>query len=236
MRRIHLEGLVLGAINLPEKQAHYLRDVLRLTEGSPLEAFDASGKVGRARLVSVGIGGVTVFVDQIEHAAAQRLKLTIASAIPKGTRADWMIEKLSELGVHAFIPLIATRSVVIPRESNKSDRWTRLASEASRQSGRNDVMAIEPALEVAKLIEEAWKGERTIWYLSTRQDATPLVMEAGGVGPAVTLLIGPEGGWTPEEIAAFEVAGLPGLRLTPTVLRVETAAVAAAAVMCCLIQ
>jgi 16S rRNA (uracil1498-N3)-methyltransferase len=247
MRRIHLAHLSLGAINLPEKQAHYLRDVLRLNEGAPVEVFDASGQVGQARIVSSGQGGVTITIDDVRPATSPRLRLTIASAIPKGARADWMIEKLSELGADAFIPLIAVRSVVIPRDSNKSDRWARLASESARQSGRSDVMTLEPAAEVGKLVAEARNGDRLAWYLSTRDDARPLANQFSEAGPgacggqghalaALTLLVGPEGGWTPDEIAAFDGAQLPGVRLTATVLRVETAAVAAAAIICSLFR
>ena len=228
MRRIHLPALSLGEIDLPPSQAHYLRDVLRLTVGQELSAFSTAGHVGLATIVAISPQTVRIRIDRLEQHPASPLQLTVAAAVPKAARADWMIEKLSELGVARFIPLAAERSVVLPEGSSKADRWRRIAEEASRQSGRFDVMRIDILTALAALLEHP---ENPLLHLSLQPDAEPLANLANYLQGSATLLIGPEGGWTDTEIARFATAGALPARLTATTLRIETAAVAAAAVV-----
>src|SRR5208282_5193623 len=117
---------------------------------------------------------------------------------------DWMIEKLAELGVEGFFPLITDRGVVLPKGEKKFDRWRRLAAEASRQSGRDSVMQIHPLIELPNLLAQPTGPVR--WHLSPRQDSPAML--ALPLPSSLLLLIGPEGGWTAEEIAAFDAAGV----------------------------
>jgi 16S rRNA (uracil1498-N3)-methyltransferase len=227
MRRIHLPEIVLGRTDLSDAQSRYLRDVLRLCAGDPIEVFGDAGMVGHGSIAVLGRGGVTIEITRIQPGKPNATDLIVAAAIPKAQRADWMIEKLAELGVSAFFPLIAQRQVVLPKGDKKFDRWKRLAEQASRQSGRASVMVIHPITSVGDLLAESDSGVR--WYLSVREDAKAMIQMLTSVPPRLTLLIGPEGGWTDEEIAGFEAAGVIGVRLTHTILRVETAALAAAA-------
>jgi 16S rRNA (uracil1498-N3)-methyltransferase len=231
MRRILVPRAHTGRIDLPTAQAHHVRDVLRMTEGADLEVFDASGVSGRGRIASISAAQVSIQVDQLNPPRPDQPKIIVAAAIPKGTRADWMIEKLSELGVDRFIPLAAERSVVLPKGEAKHQRWQRLAEESARQSGRTGVMQIESLAEPRAILNQAQNKNTTIWYLSPADDAVPIFELAGTIPPALLLLIGPEGGWTPAEIAAFNAAQIPAIRITQTILRVETAAVAAAAIL-----
>jgi 16S rRNA (uracil1498-N3)-methyltransferase len=175
--------------------------------------------------------GVTIEVDQIGRGLAAKCRLSIAAAVPKAARADWMIEKLGELGVEAFVPLITRRSVVSPKGSAKNERWNRLAAESARQSGRAGVMRIEPLTDLARLMERAGAEGIVIWHLSLVENSVSIFELVRTLPPVLSVLVGPEGGWSPEESAAFAAAGIAGARLTGTVLRVETAAVAAAAVI-----
>ena len=155
MRRILVSKAVVGRIDLGSAEAHHLRDVLRLGVGAEVEVFDRAGDSGRGRIVSADGRGVTIEVEKIGRAVAGKCRLTIAAAVPKAARADWMIEKLGELGVDVFIPLMTRRSVVAPKGSAKNERWNRLATESARQSGRAGVMRIERLMELAQLIEQA---------------------------------------------------------------------------------
>jgi 16S rRNA (uracil1498-N3)-methyltransferase len=161
---------------------------------------------------------------------------SVAAAVPKGERADWMVEKLSELGADAFIPLITARSVVHPEGRGKRGRWQRLATESAKQSRRAGVMRIGELtrLEDAVALAVASGGG---WYLSTADDAQPASNAVGEAAPgaALHLFIGPEGGWTQQELDAMNSAGLKPVRLMGTILRIETAAVAAAAVVAVLL-
>jgi 16S rRNA (uracil1498-N3)-methyltransferase len=228
MRRLHVRHLHPGNVKLPDAQAHHARDVLRLEERAIVELFDDAGQVARGRLGFEGTRAAFVAVETLLPPGSGRFQLTVASAVPKGERADWMIEKLSELGVCRFVPLATQRSVVRPGGTNKRQRWERLAIEAAKQSRREGVMQIEELLTVASAIEAGW-------YLSTQTNAVPIGEMIQKPRPAeLRLFIGPEGGWTDAERAAFDAAGLTAVRLTHTILRIETAAVAAAAVVMCL--
>ena len=173
---------------------------------------------------------VVVDVESVERRAAGR-SITVASAVPKGDRADWMIEKLSELGVAAFIPLRTARSVVHPEGAGKLDRWNRIAVEAAKQSRRNGVMRIEPLASLTSLLPKIEPGEGI--FFSTGD--APIVGTITAP-KASTLLIGPEGGWTADEEAAMRSRGLTPASPVPTILRIETAAVLSAGVLMLLSQ
>ncbi len=231
MRRILVSKAVVGRIDLGSAEAHHLRDVLRLEAGAEVEVFDKAGDSGRGRIVSADGRGVTIEVDKIGRAAAGKCRLTIAAAVPKAARADWMIEKLGELGVDVFVPLMTRRSVVAPKGSAKNERWNRLATESARQSSRAGVMRIERLMELTQLIEQARAEEIELWHLSLEQDSVSIFKMLPALPPDLTVLVGPEGGWSPEESDVFKAARSIAVRLTRPILRVETAAVAAAAVI-----
>ncbi|MBC8107067.1 MAG: 16S rRNA (uracil(1498)-N(3))-methyltransferase [Anaerolineae bacterium] len=226
-RRAHVPNVVAGRIELPAGEAHHVRDVLRLESGDELELFDSSGQTALATIDQIDSSAVFVIVDEreLKLAAPSGVSITIASAVPKGDRADWMIEKLSEVGVARFIPLITARSVVLPVGKNKRERWQRIAKESAKQSRRSGVMQID---ELTPLKTAIGADSSSRYFLSTDAQATP-ILHALSVAEAIAFFIGPEGGWTDNEIATMRSAGMDGLRLTSTILRVETAAVVAAA-------
>jgi 16S rRNA (uracil1498-N3)-methyltransferase len=233
MSRIHVAKVSLGEVTLDPSQSHHVRDVLRLKIGSAVELFEDGGNVGEGVITNLDRSAVAVRIESI-HEASGGGELVVASAVPKGERADWMIEKLSELGVTRFIPLMTERSVVHPAGSNKRDRWMRLATESAKQSRRGGVMRIDELMPLAEAIKMQSSGESG-WYLSTTEDALP-IGEAIARGAMVhtvdrlSLFIGPEGGWSELEISRLNDAGLTGVKLTATILRVETAAISGAAI------
>jgi 16S rRNA (uracil1498-N3)-methyltransferase len=224
---------------LDAAQAHHARDVLRLTEGAVVELFDAAGTIADATIAICDARSVAVRVDSIHDASTDpSTQLIVASAVPKGDRADWMIEKLTELGVARFIPLATARSVVLPERKNKRDRWHRIATESAKQSRRMGVMQIDELTTLDRAVASVLpspgtpvEGERHIGvFLSTELDTPSLPSIIHPRCSIVALFIGPEGGWTDAELSMFRERGLTGARLTATILRVETAAVAGAAV------
>jgi 16S rRNA (uracil1498-N3)-methyltransferase len=231
---MHVEQVRAGETELDKQEAHHARDVLRLEAGAEIELFDDAGRSGTGVILKADGNRVVVQVNDIQEPAQRAISCVVASAVPKGNRADWMIEKLAELGVHRFIPLAAGRSVVLPEGKGKHQRWERIAIEAAKQS-KSGVMKIDQLKQVSELVKSL--NEIGGWYLSTRNDAQPVgqviasTLEAKANWTQLTLLIGPEGGWTEEEIALFDRSGLTGVRMGTTILRVETAAVAAAAIV-----
>jgi 16S rRNA (uracil1498-N3)-methyltransferase len=223
MRRVHVDIVSAGTVQLPATEAHHLRDVLRLAAGDSVELFDASGRSAIARLTRVDRDGVEAQVEAIRIGGAGGRAITVASAVPKADRADWLVEKLSEIGVERWVPLRTARSVVHPEGRSKIERWERIAVEAAKQSRRSGVMRIDPLTPVETFLQSVDPTGAAI--LSTRPGVRPLTALA-----SQTLLIGPEGGWTEDELGRFAVLGVTEASLTTTVLRLETAAILAAGV------
>jgi 16S rRNA (uracil1498-N3)-methyltransferase len=206
--------------------------VLRLNVGDAVEVFDDAGRAAQATLFTVDPGEVTIDITQIaEQPARGGIEIAIATAVPKGDRADWMVEKLSELGVARFIPLMTERSVVHPTGRSKSDRWMRLAIESAKQSHRAGVLRIDPLTPLAEVLS----ATANAWFMSTQGAATPIakLLQSPSLPAALTIFIGPEGGWTGDELARFDAAGSAAVALTSTILRIETAAITAAAAVSC---
>lgn len=200
--------------------------------GDPIEAFDDAGNVAIGAIERCEASHVSIRVERVIPSDGG-LKLIIASAVPKGDRADWMIEKLSELGVHRFIPLVTARSVVLPKGKGKHERWQRIATESAKQSRRAGVMQIDELTSLKDVLSESPRA----LFLSTEPQAQPLTeflqkSSATILHSPPLLLVGPEGGWSDEELEGFKSSSLTGLKLTGTILRVETAAIAAAAIVC----
>ena len=221
-----------GRIDLPNAQSHHVRDVLRLKPGDLLELFDDAGNVAVGEIAQVTSAGVAVLVNHVAAATTEHFQLTIASAIPKGTRADWLIEKLSELGVGRFIPLETDRSVTLPRGPGKTGRWARLAEEAARQSRRAGVMKIDELTLLRDLLARVAEREfERACHLSTEPRSPTLFGALEKLPRSLLLLIGPEGGWTIQEQSRFNDLRIGGCRLTRSILRIETAAITAAAIV-----
>jgi 16S rRNA (uracil1498-N3)-methyltransferase len=227
-RRLHTPLVHLGDVSLTAQQAHHARKVLRLSDGEAVELFDDAGNIAPGVLRLSGTSDASVHVEAIGPPMSSTFSLTVAAAIPKGERADWMIEKLSELGVAAFIPLAASRSVVLPEGRNKLERWGRIATESAKQSRRRGTMRIGTLTSVEMAIQQL---NGIGWVCSTERTATSILHMAHDLPESMTIFIGPEGGWTEEELAGFARARIASVQLTDTVLRIETAAIAAAALL-----
>ena len=230
MRRVHVAQLNAGEIVLAAADAHHLRDVLRLPDGADVEVFDDAGRTAQGVIVWATAQHVVIKVENIRQTTPGGLSWTVASALPKGSRADWMIEKLCELGTALFVPLKTARAVVLPEGQEKRQRWMRLAAQAARQSRRAGVMRIDALTELGSFVQRL---DAPAWYFTTEGQALSVSEALKTLHPEparLNLLIGPEGGWTETEMSIMKRPGLTPVRLGGTILRVETAAVAAAAI------
>lgn len=230
-RRVLVDRVRLGEVELSAEVAHHVRDVLRLEEGGFIHAFDAAGSSGTARILMVNATGVRIAITEMETPGPVNGHVVVAAAIPKGSRADWMVEKLSEVGTDVFVPLSTSRGVVKPEGEGKIRRWERIAQESARQCERRGVMRIERMMTPAEFIDHARDEGLSLWLMSTAGDAQPIAQCMENLPPSVALLIGPEGDWTADEIQQFEAAGAVSLKLTRSILRVETAAMLAAGIV-----
>ncbi|MEX2140035.1 MAG: 16S rRNA (uracil(1498)-N(3))-methyltransferase [Pirellulales bacterium] len=217
-------------------EAHHLANVMRAKPGQQVTLFDGSGAEFDARIESVGRSTVDLaIVDRSEVDRELARRITLAVALPKGDRQRWLVEKTTELGVARLVPLITSRSVAQPVETALA-RSRRAVVEASKQCGRNRLMEISQAVAFAEFVRwEADGAERWIAQPSdskSRGGASPTARsqaEPGNERRALIVAVGPEGGFTDDEVRAAIDAGFSQLDLGPRILRVETAAIAVAA-------
>jgi 16S rRNA (uracil1498-N3)-methyltransferase len=218
---------------LDEDEVRHLA-VMRAQVGDELILFDGSGCQWRARIVSLSKRRAEV--ELLERQAIDRelpISLMLAAALPKGDRQKWLVEKATELGVTRLVPLVTERGVAQPVEAALV-RLRRVVIEASKQCGRNRLMEIANPSPTPTFWAENSTG------LGTELGAAPLCLLADPEGQPLTqivrparaplmIAVGPEGGFTPAEVAAAAAAGWQRVSLGPRILRVETAAIALAA-------
>ena len=223
-----------GLIELRGGQARYLASVLRLGQGAPLEVFDGRGSSWRATLVSVTAEIIELQLEEALPASPQAgADVTLVQALAKGDKLELIIQKATELGVRRIVPLAAERSVVkleAERALARQERWQRIAQEAARQCGRADVPVIEVPIGWDELLANLSKEPERRGVLLHPQAPLRLSQAARGV-PQLCLCVGPEGGFTAGEREGAARAGLQEANLGPLVLRTETVALAALAVV-----
>jgi 16S rRNA (uracil1498-N3)-methyltransferase len=214
--------LVPGPVYLTGPEAYHLAAVCRARPGDAVCLFNGDGAEYPAIVQSAGKREVTLEVIRRETPARERGgRLVIAAPLPKSDRADFLIEKLTELGVAEFVPLSTARSVVHPR-ATKLDRLQRAVIEASKQCGRNVLMRVH---SLASWTDFAARSDLT----SQRFVAHPGAVPVSHVQGDAVFAVGPEGGFTDEEIALAMELNWKSVDLGPRILRVETAAIALAA-------
>jgi 16S rRNA (uracil1498-N3)-methyltransferase len=224
-----------ACVPLDDAQAHHARKVLRLRDGAEVEVFSGRGRVGRGVLRSEAAAAgardaaACVALTQVHEVERSRPEIDVAAAFPKGPRADDMVEQLSQAGVDHVIPLHTRRGVVLPG-AGKLARYERALIESAKQCGRNFLMTVtEPATldqvftrgHDLRLLADPW---------AAGPDAPPPTPQVFRAARRVLILIGPEGGWMEDELHAAGHAGCTPWLLGPQVMRIETAAVAAAAI------
>jgi 16S rRNA (uracil1498-N3)-methyltransferase len=215
-----------GEYVLTGAEAHHLTTVRRFAPGDCVTLFNGDGHEYAAEVVGVAKKQVTLNVLSAQPIDRELPHpLVVASALPKGDRADFLVEKLTELGVTRFVPLVTSRSVVLPKESTL-EKFRRAVIEASKQCGRNRLMAVDPAQKWGVFAVRS-DLPQTRLVLHTAPGLPEPPRRAG----ASAIAVGPEGGFTEEEVALAVAAGWQPVSLGNRVLRVETAAVAAAAIL-----
>lgn len=226
--------------NITGAQAEHLARVLRAEPGMEADVV-AGGRVFHAQVAAVTLAGENSEVRfnlAAELQADPALPVTLVMAVYKFDRMEWAIEKATELGVAGIAPVIAQRTEkhLAQAAAKRAERWRRIAHEAAQQSRRSDVPSI---LEPTSLAERARATSRsTRIVLAEQERATTLrrrideAMEAAAEEmPSLEIAIGPEGGWAPAEEALFDANGWRAASLGPRILRAETAAIAALAVV-----
>lgn len=225
VHRIHIdEALATGTVEVVGDEAQHAARVKRVDLGDPVELLDGRGGVGEGTVKAIDKPGgrwrVVVNVATVTKVEPIRPRVEVCSAAPKGSHLSELIDGLSQVGAARWSMLVTERGMSEPGAA-KMDRLTRIAVEASKQSGRAWHMEVGGEMS----LPEALLGADVIIA-----DSSGSAYEARG-NDLVRLLIGPEGGWTARELESARAAGARVCRFGPHTMRIETAAVVATALI-----
>ena len=236
--RYYCQHPIAGAdVTLEGPEARHLASVMRAEVGDTVVLFDGTGFEFQASVTRIGKRDVQLTIEskaEVDREAA--VQLTLAVAMPKSERQKWLIEKAVELGVARIVPIVAQRSVVKLKASG-IERLRRTVIEASKQCGRNRLMEIADPVAWKELIADgAGDEEKLIAHPGDTEEGgstdlqvrTPATTPSNN-SPNILAAIGPEGGFTDDEVQSAIAAGWQSVSLGPRILRVETAALSLAA-------
>lgn len=216
---------------LTAEETRHLRDVLRMAAGDQAQIFDGEGREFLAAITRIGKGETVLqIVREIEPPAPESdLQLTLAVSIYKNDKLDLVIQKAVELGVARVSPVVTFRSeTTLQAAMKRTERWRKIALEATKQCERAKVMAVDEAVEFDAFIKGVGADPGSLLMFS----------EKGGkglperlAGKTITALVGPKGGWEDLEIQIAEERGFIPIKLGRRIMRAETAAITFAALL-----
>ncbi|NDD64278.1 MAG: 16S rRNA (uracil(1498)-N(3))-methyltransferase [Acidobacteria bacterium] len=239
--RFHAPPGTLSAetIDLDAAESHHLARVLRLRAGDVVFAFDGEGREWECEVAASHHRSSRLAIRrQLEDTVESALDLTLAQALTRGDRFDLIVQKATELGVTRIIPVSSEHAETrksVDRTEPRLERWQRISLEALKQCGRRRLVTITGPVPFPALCQElsgapavifSERGGRpfpTTTTPTTRPTTTPTTRPNRGL----TLVVGPEGGWSEAELSLASTHGLIPVHLGPRILRTETAAIAA---------
>jgi 16S rRNA (uracil1498-N3)-methyltransferase len=240
MSRIVVQDVDLDAdvVELAVDASRYAARVLRLGKGDAVTLLDGRGSLALGEIEGTSGRRVTVRIVTRRHAEGRRPlpRLRLVLGLPKGDKPDDIVRRATELGVAAIHPALSRRSVARPdpeRAAARVERWRRIASEATRQCGREEVPEVFDLAPLDEAMEGALDDDDrglVLWEGEQKRSLSSVLADLSGAA-GVSLVVGPEGGLTPREVEGARDLGYDVVTLGPLVLRVETAAVAACAVV-----
>ena len=212
-----------GGYDLTGPEGHHAADVQRLRPGEELLLCDGLGGLARAVVTVAAKGRLTVDVLDVTCVPAPSPRLVVAQGLAKGDRGELAVQAMTEVGVDEIVPWSAARSVVRwqgERGEKSAEKWRATAREAAKQARRAWYPLVAPLASTAALAGRV--------HLVLHEEATQALSTVElPAGVEIVLVVGPEGGIAPEEVAAFEKSGAVAVRLGDSVLRTSTAGVAA---------
>ena len=227
------ERLVPGRVVVDGAEGRHAATVLRLRVGEPVVLVDGAGRRGAGTVAAV-LAKVAVEVDvpAVDDEPAPAPRLVVVQALPKGDRGETAIETMTEVGVDEVVPWAAARCVTRWREGRGDkalDRWRTTAQAAGKQSRRSRFPVVADLASTRDVVDRLRAAAAGV--LLHEEAVVPLADLVPPAEGSVVVVVGPEGGLSPEELAAFTEAGATAYRLGPTVLRTSTAGTAALAVL-----
>ena len=227
-----LEGAGAGAeVTVEGDEAHHAVAVRRLRAGEQVVLTDGAGTSVVGTVSTTGKRVFTVAVESVQVQPEPEPAVVVVQALPKGDRGELAVEVLTEIGVAEIVPWAASRSVAVwkgERAAKSLARWRATAREAAKQSRRAWFPAVAPLATTADVVALVGSADlAVVLHEDATEPVTALAVPAG----RIVVVVGPEGGLTEDEVAAFVAAGAVSVRLGGEVLRTSTAGVAAVAAL-----
>jgi len=233
LQRFYCDNITEPITTLDTSQAHHLNNVRRLKPGDKVEIFDGKGRLASCSISEISKKKVSLKIDELQtFEKSNTPQIIIAASIAKGDRFDWLISKATELGVDRITPVIFERTVRLPGNPKIMNRWHNLTVSSAKQCRRLFLPTIdEPVLleQAVSLLKSDYPNARLL--TGSLDDAAESLICTPFDNSDCIAVIGPEGGITDAESAFLQKENALPVRLTDTILRVETAALALAAIL-----
>lgn len=237
--RFFLTGPLTGGpdpqfLPLSASDAHHASRVLRIRPGEMIEVAEPNGSVWIARVVDAGEGLLAEITGRVSVEAPSGPKVTLFQGVAKGDKMDAIVRQAVEVGAQALVPVLASRSVVkldARQCAERGERWRRVAEAAAKQAHREVIPPVADPVRFSDALVLLGEYDRVV-VLWEEADAEGLAESLSGLSAeqsTVALVVGPEGGFSAEEVRAMQELGARVATLGPTILRTETAAVVALA-------
>ncbi|MBA7673555.1 Ribosomal RNA small subunit methyltransferase E [subsurface metagenome] len=217
------------------KEVRHIARVLRLREGERIEIFDGKGREYLVLLKKVAREKVEGdIIKELKVNREPRVQVTLAQSLPKIDKMDWVVRKCVELGVSRIIPLLSERTIVKLEERKASERcrrWQRIAEQSCRQCGRSKVIPVERIRSFKEILEEENGVDLALIPWERGKIKIKNALKEKRKPRKILVLIGPEGGFSEEEVRGAEAKGIIPVTLGPRILRTETAGLATLAII-----
>jgi 16S rRNA (uracil1498-N3)-methyltransferase len=215
-------------ISIVGDDVHHIVNVMRAKEGDEILVSDGAGRSAKARLIRLSAKEVTAQVlELLEEQCELPIRVTIGQGLPKGEKMEWILQKGTELGAYSFFPFSSERTIVkldAKKEAKKLERWRKIVKEAAEQSHRAVLPKLLPPVSFREALKAADSYTRCcIAYEKEGGTTLHQVLDELKVDETLLVLIGPEGGFSPDEVELAEANGFLPISLGPRILRTETA-------------
>lgn len=231
MRRFFLEGIIADTMELIGTDAHHIARVLRMAVGDEVVIADKDGRTARARIDKITDEVVTLsYQEEIADDSEPTVKVRLAQCLPKSDKMDFIVQKAVELGVSAIQPIASENCVVkytTDKAAKRVERWQKIAYEAAKQCKRAVVPTVADVIGLKAFLDTIGAGETVLFCYEAEDGHTLRQALAEHHTGNYTVLIGPEGGFSPEEASLCRQRGAQPVTLGSRILRTETASLAA---------
>jgi len=231
---INPQNIQKNIFTIDKQQFHYLANVRRFEAGSEINLFDGLGNCFLGKIEEITKTSIIGKIISKKTFRPLKTKISLYTAIAKGERFDWLIEKSSEIGVYKLIPTIYSRSVICEISPNKLERYGKISLSASSQSERSDIMPVTVPVKFSDAVDFVSKQKNTLnilpWECEEKKNISETLANSAGI-ENINIFIGPEGGFENSEIDKALQNNFKIITLGKNILRTETAALVCAAVI-----